>query len=108
MPWIYLALAIITEVIGTMALKYANGFTVLVPSLIVAVGYGISIWFLALSLKTIDVGTAYAIWAGCGTALIAIAGVIVFKEPMTALKSACLAMIIFGVIGLHMAEGKAA
>jgi len=106
MPWFLLALAIVTEVIGTTALKFAHGFTVLVPSLVVAAGYGASIWFLALSLKSINVGTAYAIWAGCGMALIAVIGVIVFKEPMTMIKAACIALIIAGVFGLHLAEGR--
>ncbi|MDD9878119.1 MAG: multidrug efflux SMR transporter, partial [Magnetovibrio sp.] len=103
---VLLALAIVTEVIGTLALKFSHGFTVLVPSLFVAAGYGLSIWFLALTLKSLDVGTAYAIWAGAGTALTAIAGVIIFKEPVTVLKTACVAMIILGVLGLHLAEGK--
>ncbi len=70
------------------------------------VGYGASLWFLALCLKSLDVGTAYAIWAGAGTALISIAGVFLFTEPMTAIKAMSLALIILGVVGLHWAEGK--
>ncbi|MBT3909164.1 MAG: multidrug efflux SMR transporter [Rhodospirillaceae bacterium] len=106
MPWFLLALAIVAEVIGTVALKFSLGFTVFMPSLIVAAGYGVSIWFLALALKVINLGTAYAIWAGAGTALVALTGVILFKEPMTILKAACVGFIILGVFGLHFAEAK--
>lgn len=103
MPWFLLALAIVAEVIGTVALKFSLGFTVFMPSLIVAAGYGVSIWFLALALKVINLGT---IWAGAGTALVALTGVILFKEPMTILKAACVGFIILGVFGLHFAEAK--
>ena len=106
MPWFVLALAILSEVVGTLALKMSNGFSILFPSIIVVVGYGTSLWFLALCLKSLDVGTAYAIWAGVGTALVSIAGVFLFKEPMTAVKVVSLTFIILGVVGLHWAEGK--
>ena len=106
MPWFLLTLAILSEVVGTLALKMSNGFSILIPSIIVVVGYGASLWFLALCLKSLDVGTAYAIWAGAGTALISIAGVFLFTEPMTAIKAMSLALIILGVVGLHWAEGK--
>ena len=106
MPWFLLTLAILSEVVGTLALKMSNGFSILIPSIIVVVGYGASLWFLALCLKSLDVGTAYAIWAGAGTALISIAGVFLFTEPMTAIKAISLALVILGVVGLHWAEGK--
>ena len=106
MPWYLLALAILSEVVGTLALKISNGFSILIPSIIVVVGYSTSFWFLALCLKSLNVGTAYAIWAGVGTALISIAGVFFFKEPMTAIKTVSLAFVILGVVGLHWAEGK--
>jgi len=106
MPWFLLALAILSEVVGTLALKMSNGFSILIPSIIVVVGYGASLWFLALCLKSLDVGTAYAIWAGAGTALISIAGVFLFAEPMTVIKAMSLALVILGVFGLHWAEGK--
>ena len=106
MPWFLLALAILSEVVGTLALKMSNGFSILIPSIIVVVGYGASLWLLALCLKSLDVGTAYAIWAGAGTALISIAGVFLFTEPMTAIKAMSLALVILGVVGLYWAEGK--
>jgi len=108
MPWLLLSVAIVTEVIGTMALKMSNGLTVLVPSLVVAAGYGTSFWILAIVLKSLDVGTAYAVWSGAGTALVAIIGMVLFKEPMSAMKAVCIGLIVLGVVGLHMAEGKAA
>ena len=107
MPWFLLALAILSEVVGTLALKMSNGFSILIPSIIVVVGYGTSLWFLALCLKSLNVGTAYAIWAGAGTAVISIAGVFLFKEPMTVIKAVSIVFVILGVVGLHWGEGKA-
>ena len=107
MPWYLLALAILSEVIGTLALKISNGLSILIPSIIVVVGYSTSFWFLALCLKSLNVGTAYAIWAGAGTAVISIAGVFLFKEPMTVTKAVSLVLVIIGVFGLHWGEGKA-
>ena len=107
MPWYLLALAILSEVVGTLALKISNGFSILIPSIIVVVGYSTSFWFLALCLKNLNVGTAYAIWAGAGTAVISIAGVFLFKEPMTVTKAVSLVFVILGVFGLHWGEGKA-
>lgn len=104
MHWLYLSLAILFEVGGTVSLKTSNGFSVLVPSVAVVVFYGISILFLALALKTMDVGTAYAVWAGLGTALVAIVGIFYFGESATILKLVFLGMIIAGVVGLHLAE----
>ena len=106
MPWFLLGVAIITEVIGTIALKISNGFTAWLPSIIVVAGYGCSFWFLSLSLKFIQVGVAYAIWAGVGTALIAIAGAIIFKEPFNILKVVSITLIVLGVIGLNWAQNN--
>ena len=78
MPYLYLAIAIVAEVIGTSALKAAEGFTRPLPSLVVIAGYGVAFYFLSLSLKAIPVGIAYAIWSGAGVALI-VAGVVVIQ-----------------------------
>ena len=104
MSWLYLSLAILFEVGGTVSLKMSNGFSVLGPSVVVVVFYGISILFLALVLKTMDVGTAYAVWAGLGTALVVIVGIFYWDEPATILRLVFLGMIIAGVVGLHLAE----
>jgi small multidrug resistance pump len=74
MPYVYLAISIVAEVIGTSALKASDGFTKLWPSVVVVIGYGVAFHFLALTLKTIPIGVAYAIWAGAGISLVAIVG----------------------------------
>ena len=104
MHWLYLSLAILFEVGGTVSLKMSNGFSVLGPSVVVVVSYGFSILFLALVLKTMDGGTAYAVWAGLGTALVVIVGIFYFDESATILRLVFLGMIIAGVVGLHLAE----
>ena len=71
------------------------------PTLVVVIAYLSSFWFLALSLKTLEVGNAYAIWAGAGTALVAIAGIIFFEESVTFLKAGSIILIIIGVFGLN-------
>jgi small multidrug resistance pump len=98
-----LSFAIVTEVAGTVALRYSDGFTRLIPSTFVVLGYGISFWLLALVLKELSVGTTYAVWSAAGTALIAVVGVFAFGEPATALRLASLALIILGVVGLNLA-----
>ena len=80
MGYLYLAIAIISEVIATNALKASEEFTRLVPSIIVVVGYGGAFYFLSLVLKVLPLGIAYAIWAGMGIVLIAIVAAIVFKQ----------------------------
>jgi multidrug transporter EmrE-like cation transporter len=98
-----LSLAIVTEVVGTVALRYSDGFTKLVPSAIVVLGYGASFWLLALVLKELSIGTTYAVWSAVGTALIAAFGIFALGEPATALKLGSLALIIIGVVGLNFA-----
>jgi len=80
MAYLYLAIAILAEVIGTSALKASKEFTNLLPSLVVVVGYGIAFYFMALALRTIPIGITYAIWSGIGIVLIAIAGIFIYKE----------------------------
>jgi small multidrug resistance pump len=98
-----LALAIVAEVLGTVALRSSDGFTRLVPSAVVVVGYGISFWLLALVLRELSLGLTYAVWSAVGTAMIAAIGVFAFGEPATAMKLASLALIIMGVVGLNLA-----
>jgi small multidrug resistance pump len=108
MSWLLLALAIVTEVTGTIALKYSQGFTQLKPSLVVVIAYITSFSLLGLSLKGIDLGIAYAIWAGVGTALAAIAGVFLFQESLGVVKAVSIALIVIGVAGLNLAGRTAA
>ncbi|NIZ03519.1 DMT family transporter [Thalassospira lucentensis] len=100
MSWVYLIAAIGLEVIGTVSLKFSNGFTDWRFSALSLAVYGLSFWVLSLTLRVIPVSTAYAVWAGLGTAAVAIIGLVFFKEPMTALKGIFLLMIIGGVVGL--------
>ncbi|HTF38708.1 MAG TPA: multidrug efflux SMR transporter [Blastocatellia bacterium] len=105
MTWLYLVLAILLEVSGTTCMKLSEGFTRMVPSILLVVFYTLSFGMLTLALKKIDVSVAYAIWSGVGTALIASIGVLWFKEPATALKLISLALIIIGVVGLNLTGG---
>lgn len=105
MPYLYLAIAIVAEVIGTSALKAAEGFTRPLPSLVVIAGYSVAFYFLSLSLKTIPVGIAYAIWSGVGVALITLIGWIVFKQRLDAPALAGLALIVAGVVVIQMFSG---
>ena len=98
---ILLAFAIASEVAATISLRYADGFSRPLPSTIVVLGYALSFWLLSLVLRDIPVGTTYAIWAGAGTAAIAVIGMALLGEPATALKIGSIALIILGVIGLN-------
>ncbi|MCL5292099.1 MAG: multidrug efflux SMR transporter [Actinobacteria bacterium] len=102
MSWVYLILAIVLEVTGTTNMKLSQGFTKVLPSVLMFIFYGLSFVLLTLAIKNIDVGMAYAIWAGLGTALIATVGILWFKEPATALKIVSLGLIIIGVVGLKL------
>jgi small multidrug resistance pump len=102
MEWIILIFAILTEVAGTTAMKLSRGFTRIGPSIAMGAFYIISFVLLTMALKKINVGVAYAIWSGIGTALIAMIGFLWFKETMNAIKIVSLALIILGVIGLEL------
>ena len=99
---VLLTLAISVEVAATIALRSSDGFTRPLPSAIVVVGYATSFYLLSLILKELSVGTTYAIWAGAGTAAIAVIGILALGEPATALKLGSIALIVIGVIGLNL------
>ncbi|MFA7521469.1 MAG: multidrug efflux SMR transporter [Halothiobacillaceae bacterium] len=98
MAYFYLVLAIVSEVIATNALKASDGFTRLGPSLIVALGYGLAFYFLALVLRTLPVGVAYAIWAGAGIALVTLLAAITYREVPDLPALVGMGMIIVGVV----------
>lgn len=104
--WFYLSVAIALEVAGTTSMKLSEGFTKLVPSVLIFVFYVASFAVLTLALKKLDVSVAYAVWAGAGTALIALIGIVWFKEPATMLKFFSILLIIAGVVGLNMSGAK--
>jgi small multidrug resistance pump len=103
MGWLFLAIGIVFEVLGTVCMKYADGFSKLIPSILVFVSYGISLAALVFVLKRMEVSVAYAIWASLGTALIAVIGIVWFREPASAIKIISLSLIIVGIIGLELA-----
>ncbi len=98
MSYLYLAIAIVCEVIGTSALKATEGFTRLGPSIVVVVGYGLAFYFLSLTLRTVPVGVAYAIWSGAGVALITLIGWLVFKQRLDAPAIFGIGLIVAGVV----------
>lgn len=104
MEWIVLGAAILFEVSGTICLKLSDGFTRLIPSLAILPFYGLSLTLLTFVLKTIPVSTAYAIWAAVGTGLVAVIGIVAFREPVGAVKLVSLVLIVIGVVGLHLGD----
>ena len=102
MSWFFLFFAIILEVSGTIAMKYSEGFTRIGPTLFLFTCYFSSLYFVTISLKNIDLSVAYAVWAGLGTALIALIGFFYFKEDMSTIRIFSIFLIILGVIGLNL------
>ena len=104
MSWLYLFIAGLLEIAWAIGLKYTEGFTRVWPSAITIVAMVASVWFLALALKTIPVGTGYAVWTGIGAVGTAILGIVLFAEPATAARLACIALIVAGILGLKLAS----
>ena len=102
MRWIYLLLATFCEVTATSALKASDGFSRLIPSIIVIIGYGIAFYFLSLTLKTIPVGIAYAMWSGIGIALISIIAWLYYGQKLDVPAIIGLLLIVSGVIVINM------
>lgn len=100
--YLYLAVAIIAEVIGTNALKASEGFTQLLPSAIVVLGYGVAFYCLAIVIKTIPVGIAYAIWSGVGIVLIAVLAAFLFGQVPDLPAIIGMALIIAGVVVINL------
>ena len=100
--WLYLSIAIVAEVIGTSFLKSAEGFTRLVPSVVVVTSYVVAFYFLSLALKTLPVGVAYAIWAGVGVALIALAGYLFFGQALDTPAIVGMTLIVAGVLVINL------
>lgn len=102
MDYAFLAGAIASEVVATSAMKYSDGFSRLWPSLVTVLGYVISFVLLAQALKTLSIGTAYAIWSGVGTATVAAIGLVLFGEGLGLAKIAGIGLIIGGVVVLNL------
>ena len=102
MSWLYLFIAGALEIVWAIGLKYTAGFTRLVPSVITIVAMVASVWFLALALRTIPVGTGYAVWTGIGAVGTAVLGIILFAEPATAARLLSIGLIVAGILGLKL------
>lgn len=102
MQWIFLAIAIVSEVVATSALKSAEGFTRLIPSVLVIVGYLSAFYFLSLTIRTIPLGVVYAIWAGVGVALVALVGWVYYHQLLDAAALFGISLIVTGVIVINV------
>lgn len=107
MAWIALFVAGLLEIGWAVGLKYTEGFTRLWPTVGTAVALVASMALLAFAMRTLPLGTSYAVWTGIGTVGTAILGIALFREPATALRIACIAMIVAGIIGLKLASAPA-
>ena len=104
MSWFYLVIAGVLEIVWAIGLKYTYGFTRLVPSAITLGAMIVSVWFLALALRTIPVGTGYAVWTGIGAVGTALLGIALFAEPATIVRLMCIGLIVAGIVGLKLAS----
>jgi quaternary ammonium compound-resistance protein SugE len=104
MAWLLLFVAGLCEVAWAIGLKYSDGFSRLYPSIATAAAMGASIGLLGLALKTLPVGTAYAVWTGIGAAGTVALGIYLFGEPATALRLICIGLILAGIAGLRIAS----
>jgi quaternary ammonium compound-resistance protein SugE len=102
MSWILIVIAGLLEIVWAVGLSYTNGFTRLVPSLVTAAGLVTSMALLALALRSLPVGTGYAVWVGIGAVGTAVVGIVSLGEPVNAVRIACLALIVAGIIGLKL------
>lgn len=106
--FVFLLMAVVAEVSATTALKLSDGFTRVGPSILVVIGYVTAFYLLSLSLRAIDLGTAYAVWAGLGTAGVVVIGAIVFREALDPVRLLAIAMIVAGVVLLNVHDASAA
>lgn len=106
MSWLFLVLAGVLEICWSIGLKYTQGFTVLVPSLLTGSAIVLSIFFLAKASQDIPIGTAYAIWVGIGAVGAALGGIFLFKEAVTPFRIFFIALLVVSVIGLKFSSGK--
>lgn len=102
MPWIFLLIAGVFEIVWTVGLKYTEGWTKLWPSLATVASMGVSFYFLSLAIKVLPLGTAYAVWTGIGSVGAAVIGMILFDEPRDVLRMVCVGLIVAGIAGLRL------
>jgi quaternary ammonium compound-resistance protein SugE len=100
--WLILLVAGALEIVWALSMKASMGFTKFWPSVTTLVAAVVSLWLLSLSLKLLPVGTAYAVWTGIGAVGTAVLGIILFNEPATAVRLACIALILAGIVGVQI------
>lgn len=100
--WVILIIAGLFEIFWAIGLKYTDGFSKLIPSLFTIISMLISIWLLSISLKTLPLGTAYAVWVGIGTVGTVIAGIILFGDSVNSIRIISILLIILGIVGLKI------
>jgi quaternary ammonium compound-resistance protein SugE len=105
MAWTWLGLAGLFEIGWAIGLKYTDGFSRPIPSILTALSMVISVVLLGVALKTLPVGTGYAVWTGIGTVGTALLGIYLFSEPATATRLICIGLIVSGILGLKLASG---
>lgn len=105
MAWFVLVAAGLLETGWAIGLKYTHGFTRPVPSILTAVAIAASMWLLALSARSLPIGTAYAVWTGIGALGTAVLGIILFDEPASAGRLAFLALLVISLVGLKLTSG---
>ncbi|WP_130618399.1 quaternary ammonium compound efflux SMR transporter SugE [Dyella amyloliquefaciens] len=105
MPWIYLALAGLFEVVWAVGLKYTEGFSRLWPSVVTVSAMTASIILLAMAVKTLPIGTAYAIWTGIGAVGAVLLGIVLFGDSASPLRLACVGLVVLGMVGLKITSG---
>ncbi|MCU6433244.1 multidrug efflux SMR transporter [Undibacterium sp. Jales W-56] len=105
-PWILLMLTIVCEVIATVHLRLSNGFTKLLPSSIVVIGYGCAFWGLSIVMRRLEIGITYAVWSGVGTVFTTIAGIFLFEEGMSPPKIIGILLIVCGVMLLQLGNSS--
>ena len=102
MAWVYLVLAGVFECGWAIGLKYADGWTKPIPSILTVIAMSVSFWLLSAAMKSIPVGTAYAVWTGIGTVGVAVLGMILFEESHDIMRILCLLLIVTGIVGLKV------
>jgi quaternary ammonium compound-resistance protein SugE len=107
MAWIILVVAGLFEIVWALGLKYTDGFTRLWPTVGTAIALIISMALMGIALRTLPLGTAYAVWTGIGAAGTAVLGIILFKEPAGVLRLVCIGLIVAGILGLKLTSAPA-
>ena len=102
MQWLFLFLAGVFEITWACSMKYSNGFTVIIPTIITILGYIASAVFLSLALKHLPLGTAYAMWTGFGIIGTSVLGILLFQEKLSVAQILCVCLIVIGIVGLKL------